>query len=59
MIEINKEKAKLIKKSLLLIEEFSHIDIDDFDDKDYDFEKIKILIKKTKIITGNIHWKLK
>lgn len=59
MKTIEKEKAELIKKSLLLIEDFANIDIDELNDNNFDLDELKLLIKKAKLITRNVHWKLK
>ena len=58
-----KETAKILKESLLIIDELSKFDADDLapfiDDELFDFEKLEILIKKAKKLTRHPLWKLK
>jgi len=62
MRNVEKEKAELIKKSLLLIQKIANNDIGDLDGRftsdDFDSEELLLLVKDAKKITSNVHWKL-
>lgn len=49
-----KEKAELIKKALLIVDELSYYDFDEIDDQ----ENIEKLIKEAKKIRNSNLWKL-
>jgi hypothetical protein len=62
MRNIEKEKAELIKKSLLLVQKIANSDIGDLDGKftsdDFDSEGLLLLVEDAKKIISNVHWKL-
>ncbi len=55
---IEKEKAKLIKDALKIVDEVAKLDLEDIEDSG-NFDDLRFLIKDSKNLTRNRLWKLK
>jgi hypothetical protein len=55
---VEKEKAKLIKDALKIVDEVAKLDLEEIEDSG-NFDDLRFLIKDSKNLTRNRLWKLK